>query len=119
MNRHIAIVTAQPRQGRQNLAHGVRVCVRTRHLNEESTTCRPCCPRNSLISRSRHEFSHGLVSRGVASAAPSPCPLPRSAGGGDKKGVGAVFPRALALGYYLPPLLGLVRLAPRITATGQ
>ena len=41
---------------------GFRVCVRTRHLNEESTTCRPCCPRNSLISRSRHEFSHRLFS---------------------------------------------------------
>ena len=38
-----------------------------------------------------------------------PAPSPRRAGEGEQKGVGAVLPRALALGYYLPPLPGLVR----------
>ena len=33
---------------------------------------------------------------------PFPCPLPRRAGEGGQKGVGAIFPRAFALGYYLP-----------------
>ena len=34
-------------------------------------------------------------------------PLPRLAGEGEQKGVGAIFPRAFALGYSISPLPGL------------
>jgi len=42
----------------------------------------------------------------VLSSPLSPSPLPRGAGEGEQKGEAAVLPRALALGYYLPPLRG-------------
>jgi hypothetical protein len=67
----------EPRQGRQNVAHG--------------------------------------ESRGSPVRPLPPSPLPRRAGEGEEKGVGAALPRACALGYYLPPLPGLVGLTSRIT----
>ena len=88
MKRHIAMVTLKPRQGRQNLAHGVRVCVRTHVGYEKSRSYEDSMVCKSLILHSSVEFSHRLVSRGVASAAPSPCPLPRRAGEGGQKGGG-------------------------------
>ena len=66
----------------------------------------------------RQNLAHG-ASRGsrVRPLPPQP-PPPRSGGRGNKGGVGAILPRALTLGYCLPPLPGLVRLTPRITGTG-
>jgi len=54
------------------------------------------------------DFSH-LLSRGSPARRLSPFPLPRPAGEGEEKGVGAAHPRAFALGHNLPPLPGLVR----------
>ena len=91
MKRRIAMVTLKPRQGRQKLAQGP----------------------------ARRD--------GVASSAPSPCPLPRRAREGGKGGWGPISPglpiesigTGFALGYYLPPLPGLVRLTSRITRTAR
>ena len=117
MKHRIAMANLKLRQGRQNLAQGVVRCEKIdppchSERSEESRsaywTSTP--PTQSEIPRFARNDT-GLVLRRttglnpltpseprVASAAPSPCPLPREVGEGEQKGVGAIFPRACALG---------------------
>jgi len=92
MKRRIAMVTLKPREGRQDLAHGIRVCVRTHVGYEKSRSYEDSMVCKSLILHSSVEFSHRLISRGSRVPALPPSPSPAGRGRGRKRGWGPFSP---------------------------
>jgi hypothetical protein len=85
----------------------------------------PYCDSDSEAPSGATEFSPDLSGSRVRPLPPAPCRR-GDRGRGNKRGWGPLFPGLLiegigtgfAVGYYLPPLPGLVRLTSRITGTG-